>query len=90
MCGQFNSSYFSHHFLEKILLFKNLENIIHLNKINQKILNFTIQDSLNFYELKSEFLKFRNIPNIDVSIHSNSISNQHLFLFLNYLYLIQR
>jgi large subunit ribosomal protein L5 len=71
-------------FIEKLIFFilPNIKNI-NTNFQNQNILNFQIKDILNFFELKTEFLKFQNIPSIDVSIHTNSKNNQQLFLLLN-------
>jgi len=59
-------------FLEKFLIFilPNINNI-HFNTKNKNILNFQIKNVLDFFELKTEFLKFREIPPIDVSIHTN-------------------
>lgn len=77
-------------FLEKLLFFilPNLKNI-QLNLKNKNILNFQIQNILHFFEFKTEFLKFKDIPPIDVSIHSNTKNNKDLFLLLNYFYLIK-
>ena len=74
-------------FLEKLLIFilPNL-NKIKFNLKNQNILNFQIQNILYFFELKTEFLKFKNIPPIDLSIHTNSKNNTELFLLLNSLF----
>lgn len=77
-------------FLEKLLFFilPNIKNI-EFNLINKNILNFQIKNILDFFELKTEFLKFRDIPPIDVSIHSNTKNNKDLFLLLNYFYIIK-
>jgi len=78
-------------FLEKLLIFilPNL-NKIKFNLKNQNILNFQIQNILYFFELKTEFLKFKNIPPIDLSIHTNSKNNTELFLLLNSLFIIKK
>lgn len=78
-------------FLEKLLIFilPNLNNI-KFNLTNKNILNFQISNILYFFELKTEFLKFKNIPPIDVSIHTNVRTNKELFLLLNSLFLIKK
>lgn len=78
-------------FLEKILIFilPNLKKI-NLNCKNKNILNFKIQNILYFFELKNEFLKFKHIPPIDVSIHTNVKNNNELFLLLNSIFLIKK
>lgn len=78
-------------FLEKLLFFilPNLNNI-KFNLTNKNILNFQISNILHFFELKTEFLKFKNIPPIDVSIHTNVKTNKELFLLLNSLFLIKK
>ena len=63
---------------------------IKFNIENQNILNFQIKNILNFFELRREFLKFREIPFIDVSIHTNTKNNQELFLLLNSLFIIKK
>jgi len=82
-----NNLYF---FLEKLLIFI-LPNIndIYFNTKNKNILNFQIKNVLNFFELKTEFLKFKETPPIDVSIHTNSNYSNHFFLLLNYFYIIK-
>ncbi len=77
-------------FLEKLLIFI-LPNIneINFNIKNKNILNFQIKNILNFFELKTEFLKFRDIPPIDISIHTNSKKNNELFVLLNSLFFIK-
>ena len=78
-------------FLEKILIFilPNLKKI-NLNFKNKNILNFQIQNILYFFELKNEFLKFKNIPPIDVSIHTNVKNNNELFLLLNSIFILKK
>ena len=75
-------------FLEKILIFilPNLKKI-DLNLKNKNILNFQIKNILYFFELKNEFLKFKDIPSIDVSMHTNVRNNNELFLLLNSLFI---
>jgi hypothetical protein len=63
---------------------------IKLNLQNKNILSFQIKNILNFFELRREFLKFKDIPNIDVSIHTNINNNQELFIFLNSLFIIKK
>ena len=78
------------YFLEKILFFilPNLVNIkINLKNIN--ILNFQIKNIFYFLEFKTEFLKFKNIPPIDVAIHTNAKTNNELFLLLNSFYILK-
>jgi len=76
-------------FLEKLLIFI-LPNIkeIKFNENSENILNFQIENILNFFELKNEFLKFKNTYPIDVSINTNTKKNKNLFLLLNSLYII--
>ncbi len=45
---------------------------------------------LNFFELRREFLKFKDIPSIDVSIHTNSKNNKELFALLNSIFIIKK
>lgn len=77
-------------FLEKIIIFilPNLDKL-NFNQQNQSIFNFQIQNILHFFELKTEFSKFKNIPVIDISIHTNAKNNNELFLLLNLLFLIK-
>jgi len=79
-------------FLEKILIFiiPNLNKNINLNSENKNILNFQIKNILNFFELRKEFLKFKEIPPIDVSIHTNSKNNKELFNLLNSYFIIKK
>jgi len=79
-------------FLEKLIIFiiPNLNNNIKFNFENKNILNFQIKNILNFFELRREFLKFKEIPSIDVSIHTNSKNNKELFNLLNYLFIIKK
>nr|YP_009233130.1 ribosomal protein L5 [Phytophthora polonica]AMB20935.1 ribosomal protein L5 [Phytophthora polonica] len=79
------------YFLEKILFFilPNSNNI-NFNLKNKNILNFQISNILQFFELKTEFLKFKNIPPIDVSIHTTTKTNKELFLLLNSIFLIKK
>nr|YP_009167038.1 ribosomal protein L5 [Pythium insidiosum]YP_009167056.1 ribosomal protein L5 [Pythium insidiosum]BAS30599.1 ribosomal protein L5 [Pythium insidiosum]BAS30617.1 ribosomal protein L5 [Pythium insidiosum] len=79
-------------FLEKILIFiiPNLNKNINLNLENKNILNFQIKNILNFFELRKEFLKFKEIPPIDVSIHTNSKNNKELFNILNSYFIIKK
>ena len=78
-------------FLEKFLIFiLPYDNKIIFNSKNINILNFKINDTLNFFELKTEFLKFKDIPPIDVSIHTNAKNNNELFLLLNGYLLINK
>jgi large subunit ribosomal protein L5 len=75
-------------FLEKLLFFivPNMKDI-QLNLTNKNVFNFQIKNVLHFFELQTEFLKFKEIPPIDVSIHSNTKNNKDLFLLLNYFYI---
>jgi large subunit ribosomal protein L5 len=76
-------------FLEKLILFILPEIKEIQYKLNQNILNFQIKNSLHFFELKTEFLKFKDIPPIDVSIHTNTKNSLDFFLLLNYYYLLK-
>ena len=78
-------------FLEKILIFvlPNLKKI-NFNFKNKNILNFQIKNILYFFEFKNEFLKFKNIPPIDVSIHTNVKNNNELFLLLNSVFFLKK
>ena len=78
-------------FLEKIIFFilPNL-NKIKINLKNKNILNFKIKNILFFFELKTEFLKFKNTPPLDISIHTNVKNNNELFLLLNSLFLLKK
>lgn len=74
-------------FLEKLIIFiipniKDFKGII-LNKKSSNILNLKIKNILNFFELEKEFLKFQNLPSIDINIHTTSKSFNHLFVLLN-------
>ena len=79
-------------FLEKLIIFiiPNMEKKIKFNLKNKNILSFQIKNILNFFELRREFLKFRDIPSIDVSIHTNIHNNQELFIFLNSFFIIKK
>lgn len=74
-------------FLEKLIIFilPNIKDFkgIFINKKNNSILNFKITNILNFFELEKEFLKFQNLPSIDVNIHTNCKLNNHLLVLLN-------
>lgn len=78
-------------FLEKILIFilPNL-NKIKINFKNTNIINFQINNILYFFEFKTEFLKFKNIPAIDVSIHTNAQNRNELLLLLNSLFIFKK
>nr|YP_010394617.1 ribosomal protein L5 [Plasmopara halstedii]DAZ89054.1 TPA_asm: ribosomal protein L5 [Plasmopara halstedii] len=77
-------------FLENFLIFI-LPNLIknNFNAKNKNIFNFQIKNILDFFELKTEFLKFKNIPPIDVSIHTNAKNKNELFLLLNSFLIIK-
>ena len=76
-------------FLEKTLFFI-VPKLIKIDLTNKNIFNFKIKNILSFFELKTEFLKFNNIPSMDVSIHTNSQNYNELFLLLNLLFLIKK
>nr|YP_010507988.1 ribosomal protein L5 [Phytophthora ilicis]UXG56333.1 ribosomal protein L5 [Phytophthora ilicis] len=78
-------------FLEKILIFISPNiNEMGINKKNKNIFNFQIKNVLHFFELKTEFFKFKNIPPIDIAIHTNAKNNNELFLLLNLIFLIKK
>jgi large subunit ribosomal protein L5 len=75
-------------FLEKLIIFilpniKDFQGIIINKKLN--ILNFKINNILNFFELEKEFLKFQNLPSIDVNIKINPLTSSNIFILLNLL-----
>ena len=77
-------------FLEKILFFilPNLKKI-RMNLKNKNILDFQLKNILDFFELKTEFLKFTNIPPIDISIHTNVKTVNEFFLLLNSFFILK-
>jgi large subunit ribosomal protein L5 len=79
-------------FLEKLLIFiiPNLNQNIKFNIKNKNIINFQIKNVLNFLELRKEFIKFKEMPSIDVSVHTNSKNNQELFNLLNAYFIINK
>lgn len=81
---------FINFFLEKIIFYilPTLKQItFNPTKINN-IFNFKIKNLLNFFEFKTEFFKFKDLSifSLNVSIHTNSKNNSHLFLLLNYFF----
>ena len=79
-------------FLENFYLFilPNFRNQnINYNFKNQNIVHFQIPNILSFFELETEFLKFKNIPPIDISIHTNSKNNQEFISLLNSFMMIK-
>jgi len=74
-------------FLEKLIIFilPNIKDFkgIYINKKSSNILNLKIKNILNFFELEKEFLKFQNLPFIDISIHTTSKSYNYLYVLLN-------
>jgi large subunit ribosomal protein L5 len=74
-------------FLEKIIIFilPNIKDFkgINISKKNLNILNFKINNILNFFELEKEFLKFQNLPFIDVCIHTTSKTFNNMYILLN-------
>jgi large subunit ribosomal protein L5 len=79
-------------FLEKLIIFilPQINNNIKFNFKNKNILSFQIKNILNFFELRREFLKFKDIPSIDVSIHTNAKNNKELLFLLNSLFIIKK
>lgn len=77
--------------IEKLLLFilPNEKTIV-LSSTNINVLNFQIKNVLNFFELKTEFVRFKKIPPIDISIHTNSKDNDELFVLLNEFLLLTK
>lgn len=78
-------------FLEKLIFFiiPNIKTI-KFNTKNEKILNFQIKNILNFYEFKKEFIKFKDIPPLDISIHSNTKNFNNLYTLLNSFYIFNK
>jgi large subunit ribosomal protein L5 len=78
-------------FLKKLILFiiPSSLNEKKTNLTNNHIFNFQITNILDFFEFKKEFFKFKDIPPIDISIHSNLKNNKELLIFLNYFFLIK-
>ena len=76
-------------FLEKLIIFI-LPNFtkLQIDLKTKNILNFQIKNILDIFELKTEFFKFKNIPPIDISIHTNTTNKNILFLLLNSLFII--
>jgi large subunit ribosomal protein L5 len=73
-------------FLEKLIIFilpniKEFKGIL-VNKKTKNILNLKISNFLNFFELEKEFLKFQNLPHIDINLHTNNINSYNHFLIL--------
>jgi large subunit ribosomal protein L5 len=79
-------------FLDKLVIFiiPYLNKKIKFNTENSSILNFQIKNILNFFELRKEFLKFVEMPSVDVAIHTNAKNNQELYLLLNSLFIIKK
>lgn len=78
-------------FLEKLIIFiipniKNFNGIDFNNK--NSILNFQISNLLNFFELENEFLKFQNLPPINISIYTNNNSYKKVLVLFNQLNLL--
>jgi ribosomal protein L5 len=74
-------------FLEKLIIFilpniKDFKGII-INNKSLNILNFRINNILNFFELEKEFLKFQNLPSIYVNIHTTSLNFNNMCTLLN-------
>lgn len=72
-----------YYFLEKLIFLRTL-NFSNL-KINKKNLTFKISNKqlLNFFELKTEFFTFQNLPSIDIIIQTNTLNNREFLLLLN-------
>lgn len=76
-----------YNFLEKLIIFifPNLKKFKIENIKNNTIFNFQIKNILQFFELEKEFIKFQNIPPIDISIQiKNIFLKKQLLLLLNY------
>lgn len=76
-------------FLEKLIFFvlPNLnKNQIKLQ--NKNTLNLQIKNVLDFLELKTEFLKFKNIPSLDISIQTTCKNKNELYILLNSLFVL--
>ena len=73
-------------FLEKFIIFilPNMKDFkgLFLNK-KSNVLNFQISNLLNFFELEKEFLKFQNLPPLNISIHIKNKSIKNLLVILN-------
>ena len=60
-----------------------------MNLKSKNVLDFKIKNILDFFELKTEFLKFTNIPPIDISIHTNVKNVNEFFLLLNSFFILK-
>lgn len=77
-------------FLEKLILFiiQNLN--IKVNIKNKNILNFQIINFIDFIEFQKEFLKIKELPPLNISIHTNTKNYKELFLFFNFFFLVKK
>jgi len=78
-------------FLEKLLIFilPNMKQI-NINSTNNNILNFQINNILDYFELTTEFLKFNKIPPIDINIHTNTKNYNEFYNLLNCFYIFKK
>lgn len=75
------------HFLEKIFvnIFPNIKNFtgIKLNKnINIKSFSYQLHDTLNFNELEEHYHLFNKLPNLNITILTNSRNKKELIFIL--------
>jgi ribosomal protein L5 len=84
-------NFFINIFLEKLIFFiLPYKNKIFLTQKKTYILNFQIKNIFQFFEFQKEFLKFKNIPVIDVSIQSNTKNLTEFFILLNSFFILKK
>ena len=77
-------------FLEKIYIyiFSNIKNFAGIKlskKINSKSLSFKIFDTFKFIEFEEHYSLFNNLPNLDITISTNSITKEELIFIIKSL-----
>jgi len=74
-------------FLEKIFIYifpniKNFSGIKLTETINPKSLSFRLTDTFNFNEFEEHYYLFNNLPNLDITITTNSKNKEELIFIL--------